>query len=192
MPRPMSQAMLAAIAANQLNPALFVTATFATGPIYVWTGYGSIAWNGQTWLGIGTFGGISVIEEGSTIEAKGIVLTFSGFDANLVANVMGEFLLSAPVAIYLGFFAGNTLIADPVPAWVGRMDQPTVDITGLTASISINCENRLIEMNTPVNRRYTNDDQQLVAPGDLGLSFQSGIQELTIYWGMTPNSNNNM
>ncbi len=94
--------------------------------------------------------------------------------------------------VYLGLFAGGAPIASPITAWAGRMDQPTITVGGETADIKINCENRLIDLNTSVQRRYTNDDQQLVAPGDLGLSFQSGIQEVVIYWGVIPSSKNNV
>src|ERR1035441_8735896 len=69
--RAMSSAMLAAITSPGIQPAFFVMATFATGPVYLWSGIGSIFWNGQTWLGVGTLGSISVAEEGSTVEAKG-------------------------------------------------------------------------------------------------------------------------
>jgi len=32
-------------------------------------------------------------------------------------------------------------------SWAGRTDQPTIEMDGSTATISINCENRLVEMN---------------------------------------------
>ena len=190
--RAMSSAMLAAITSPGIQPAFFVMATFATGPVYLWSGIGSIFWNGQTWLGVGTLGSISVAEEGSTVEAKGITIGLSGFDSSFLTAVLGEFQLGLPVVVYLGLFADGALIASPITAWAGRMDQPTITVGGETADIKISCENRLIDLNTSVQRRYTNDDQQLVAPGDLGLSFQSGIQEVVIYWGVIPNSKNNV
>ena len=194
MPRSMSSAMKTAIAADLLPPALFVTATFATGPIYVWSGNFPIVWNSLTWVGIGSLGGVSVIEESSTVEAKGITLTLSGFDAGLLANVLAEVQLGAPVTVYLGFFdpTAPTLIATPIPAWAGRMDQPTIDVDGKKGNISINCENRLMDMNTPVDRRYTIQDAQIFAPGDEGFNFVSGIQEITVYWGAVPNNANNI
>jgi hypothetical protein len=183
-----------AIAADLLLPAFFLVATFTTGPVYLWTGNYPIVWNSHTWLGVGTLGGISVIEEGSDVQAKGITLTLSGFDATLLPDVLTEFQLGAPVTVYVGFFnpISLALITSPIIAWAGRMDQPTIDVDGKSAAIGINCESRLIDLNTPVDRRYTQDDQQLVAPGDLGFSFQAGIQEVTIYWGESPNSKNNI
>ena len=193
MPRNMTQGFLGAMQGAVLRPALFVQATFVSGPIYVWSGIGQITWNGQVWTGIGTLGSISTIEEGSTVAAKGITLTLSGIDASLLNDVMTEFQVGLPVSVTLGVFdTNNALIADPVCCFSGRMDQPTIDVTGTLATIAINCENRLVEMNVAVDRRYTDEDQQMDYPGDLGFQFVNGIQEAQIYWGRSPSSQNNL
>jgi hypothetical protein len=193
MPRSgLSSAQLTAIQSGNIRPAFFVEANFASGPIYVWSGRGSIAWGGHTWLGVGTLGTISTIEEGSGVDAKGITLSMSGIDSSLLTEVMTEFQVGLPVIVRLGLFDANlALIDDPVIAWAGRMDQPTIDVDGQTCTISINCENRLVEMNVAVDRRYTNEDQQLDYPGDRGMEFVSSIQDVTIYWGRTPSNVNN-
>jgi len=193
MPRNMTQGFLGAMQGAVLRPALFVQAAFVSGPIYVWSGIGQITWNGQVWTGIGTLGSISTIEEGSTVAAKGITLTLSGIDASLLNDVMTEFQVGLPVSVTLGVFdTNNALIADPVCCFSGRMDQPTIDVTGTLATIAINCENRLVEMNVAVDRRYTDEDQQMDYPGDLGFQFVNGIQEAQIYWGRSPSSQNNL
>ena len=193
MPRNMTPAVLGAMQGAVLRPALFVEAAFVSGPIYVWSGIGQITWNGQVWTGIGTLGSISTIEEGSTVAAKGITLTLSGIDASLLNDVMTEFQVGLPVSVTLGVFdTNNALIADPVCCFSGRMDQPTIDVTGTLATIAINCENRLVEMNVAVDRRYTDEDQQMDYPGDLGFQFVNGIQEAQIYWGRSPSSTNNL
>jgi hypothetical protein len=193
MPRPMSSAMLAAIQAQHLRPALFVQMQFMTGPLYVWSGTGSVTWNGHTWLGVGTLGTISTIEESGTVEAKGVTLTLSGIDPAMLADALQEFQTGAPVAIYLGLFdSGGSLIANPVTSWAGRMDQPSIEVGGDSAVISIACENRLIEMNVAVDRRYTATDQSIDYPGDLGFNWVLSIQEQNIYWGRVPSSSNNL
>ena len=187
MPRTLSSAFLAATQAPLLRPALFIEAHFTSGPLYAWSGFGSIDWNSQTWIGIGTLGSVSTIEEGASVEAKGITLTMNGIDATLLADVLGEFQVGLPAIVSLGLFDSNgVLIADPVTSWAGRMDQPTIDVDGTTATIAINCESRLLDMNVAVDRRYTNEDQQLENPGDRGLEFINSIQEVVIYWGRSP------
>lgn len=194
MPRPdATPAFIAALAQSIIRPAIFVQATFATATLYLWTGRGNVSWNGHTWTGVGTLGTVSTIEEGSTVEARGITLTMSGLDATALSDVLNEVQQGLPALVYLGLFDENlALIPNPVTAFAGRMDQPTIDVDGTTATISIACESRLMDMNTPAERRYTNEDQQREYPNDQGFSFVNGIQEVTIYWGRTPSSKNNI
>ena len=195
MPRVMSTAMLAALTSPEIYPAIFVEANFETGPVYLWSGFGSIVWGGNTWTGIGSMGSISTISEGTAVEARGVVLKLSGIDPVLLPAVLGEFLLGAPAIAYLGLFSPGTptsLIANPIVIFSGRMDQPALEIGGQTASIAIACEGLLVEMNTAVDRRYTPDDQQRDWPGDLGMNFVYGIQELNIYFGGAPTSSGNL
>lgn len=192
--RAMSSDMRAALTSTLVRPALFAAITFANETVYLWNGRGTLTWNGHDWQGVGTLGGVSAIEEGSTLQARGITLTMSGIDTELFADILQQMSLGKPVALYLGFFDGGSppaLIVDPIPIWVGRTDQPTIDVTGNAIPLSLSCENKLIEMNTPVDRRYTHDDQQIDNPGDLGFQFVSSIQDMTTYWGQTPNSTNN-
>ena len=190
MSRPMTSGMLGAIEASQLLPAIFVQATMASGTVYLWSGLGNIAWNGQTWQGVGSLLNISTVEEKAEVRATGISITLSDIDSTLLTDVLGEFQLCGPVTVFLGAFsAPGTLIANPITVWSGLLDQPTIDVSADTASISINCESRLIEMNVAVDRRYTDQEQQLDHPGDLGFSFVNSIQDQPIYWGRTPTVN---
>src|SRR5690242_15172205 len=193
MPRQMSGDFLAAITSQKIRPALFVEVHFVSEVTYVWSGLGTISWNGHDWLGVGSLGEVSVIEEGTTIEAKGITLKLSGIDPTLLSGVLTDFRVGLPALVYLGMFdEGGSLITDPIISWAGRTDQPTIEMDGSTATISINCENRLVEMNVATDRRLTNEDQQLDHPGDRGLEFTSSIQDCQIFWGRSPSSHNNL
>jgi hypothetical protein len=187
MSRPMSSDVLDAITSTLIRPAIFVEANFTSGPIYVWSGIGTISWDGKDWTGLGSLGSVSVIEEGSDVQAKGITLTLSGIDTTLLNGVLTEFKVGLPVLVYLGMFDSNgDLIADPIISWAGRTDQPTIEMDGSSATISINCENRLVEMNVSLDRRYTNEDQRRYYPDDRGFEFVPSIQEVTINWGRSP------
>ncbi len=191
--RAMTSDAIAAITSPMVRPALLVQATFASETIYFWSGLGTIVWNGQAWIGIGSLGSISTIEEGSTVEAKGINFSISGFDPSALGAVMGEFQVALPALVFLGFFdAAGALIDDPVCCFSGRMDKPTLDVSGTSATITINCENRLVEMNVSAERRYTHEDQQVDFPGDLGFQFVNSIQDSQIYFGRFPSTKNNL
>ena len=191
MPRFTDPTIIAALSAGELWPAFFVTITFASTTAYLWSGIGSITWNGHTWTGIGSLMGLSTMEDGSTVEARGITITVSGLDPALLSDCMTEFQLGLPASVILGFYAAGALISTPIVSWSGRTDQPTIDIAD-QASIAINCENRLIDMNVAVDRRYTNQDQQMTWPGDLGFMFVDALQEMTFYFNGKPNNTNNI
>ncbi len=163
MPRPLSSALAAVFASGVFRPVVFVELHFVSGTVYVWSGVGDLAWNGHTWTGLGRLASISTIEDASTIIANGITLTCSGIDPTMTNDVLHEVQVGLPVLIYIGSYDDTwTLIADPITAWAGRMDQPQIDIDSSTAILTINCENRLVEMNTAVDRRYTNDDLRTI------------------------------
>src|SRR4051794_28947023 len=127
----------ATLESAETRPAVFVEAYFATGPINVWSGLGSVVWDGKTWTGLGSLGSIGTVEEGAAVEAKGLSLMLSGIDPAMLTGVVSEFRVGLPVRVWLGFFdAANALIPVPVVSFVGRTDQPTLKVDGLSATIT--------------------------------------------------------
>ena len=184
MPRNISSDMLAALSQPIISPALFVSITFSSEVVYLWSGIGSVTWNSLVWSGVGSLMSISTPEDSTQVEAKGITLSLSGIDATLLPQALHDVTLGLPVTVYLGLYdVTGSLIDTPVIAWAGRIDQPTFTVSGSEVTLDINCETRLLDMNIPVDRRYTNEDTQMDHPGDLGCMFVDGIQEVTIYWG---------
>ena len=190
--------MLDALSSPLFYPVLFVQLTFSNETIYLWSGIGTTTFNGQTWSGIGGLLGVSATEDSSKVEAKGILVSLSAIDATLLPEALQYVQLGLPVIVYLGLSSGapitegGTLVSSPVVAWSGRIDQPTFTISGDTCNLSIACENRLVDMNVSIERRYTNDDTQSLNPGDLGCSFVATTNERTLYWGGFPSSTNDL
>jgi len=189
MPRSMTSAMLAAISAS-FEPAIFVQMTFSTGTANMWTGAGPVSWNSLTWTGMGSFLSLGQqIEEGSTVEARGVIISLSGIDPTLLSESLNDLQLGLPVQIWLAAMSGGAPVNSPVLLWSGVTDQPNVRLSATSATIDINCENLLVTLNVPVDRRYTQQDQQMDWPGDVGFNFVNSVQETTINWGTTANSN---
>ena len=192
MPRTTSPTLLAALQARDLQPAIFVQIQFVSAIVRLWSGAGSVTWNGQTWIGIGSLLGVSVIEDAATVEARGISITLSGLDASLLAGALSYFKTGLPASVLFGAYSGGSLIATPIVSWSGRTDIPEISYDGETATITIACENRLADSNIPVDRRYTNQDQQMTWPGDLCFQFVDGLQEMTLFIGGQANTTNNI
>jgi hypothetical protein len=56
------------------------------------------------------------------------------------------------------------------------------------ATIAINAENRLVDLNRPSNLRYTNASQQILNSSDTGFKYVQAIQGKEILWGRPSNS----
>lgn len=192
MPRTIDSTLISAVQAPNLKLALFVQLTFATSTVNLWSGFGSVTWNGMTWIGLGSLLGIEAIEDGLNVQARGIAVTLSGLDRNLLSNCLDDFVLGGPAVVMLGVYVSGSLYANPFLSWMGRMDRPEIEVSETSAQITINCENALVSMNTPVDRRYTIEDQQMQWPGDLGMNFVDSIQNITTYWMQYPNNTNNV
>jgi hypothetical protein len=178
---------------------------FADNTIYVWSGIGPITWNGNTYQGVGSLGSISTISEDSTVEAKNVAFELSGIPSTLVSEVLWETRLLYTAQAYFALWdtSGN-LIPNPVLSYQGKMDQPSIEDDGKTCSISISCENVLVDLNRPCYRRYTNDDQQIDLQAtltrlglssstvDTGFRWVAGLQEQITFWGTMPSSINNV
>ncbi len=74
------------------------------------------------------------------------------------------------------------VVADPYLLFSGRMDTMNISDDGERANITVSCESRLIDLNRPKVRRYTQVDQQTEFSGDKGLDFISSLQEKSIRW----------
>lgn len=75
------------------------------------------------------------------------------------------------------------LIADPFVLRRGRFNIAPIQDDGDTATITAQYEDRLILLETPVNRRYTHEDQQLRYPGDKGFDQVPELQNAQDVWG---------
>lgn len=192
MPRGYSSAFGTELAGQYLRPCFFCQIQFTSGISYIWSGIGNIAWNGQTWSGVGSLGKISKIEESSEVKATNISLELSGIDSNLLHQAIGETRQGYPVQIWFGALSANptklvtgppTIIADPWKVFSGRMDQPTIQEGADTSTISISVESRMVDLQRPRERRYTHQDQQIDFPGDLGFEYVESLQNWSGIWG---------
>jgi hypothetical protein len=184
MPRPWSATMLAQLSAQKIRPVLFLQMHFNDGDIFVWSGIGNVTWNSQIWTGLGQLGTISSIEESSELKATNVTFTLSGIPQDLIQHALGQVRQGNAVKLWFGCLGdNNNVMADPLQIFAGRMDVPTIDEGAQTSTISISVENRLIDLNRSRERRYTNQDQQIDHPGDLGFQYVQFIQNWNGTWG---------
>ena len=164
---------------------LFCKLEWDSGDLYVWSGYGDISWDGQTWTGLGHLAGISAIQETPDIIASGVQMQLSGIPSSLIALALGQARQGNEVSIWLGAMsASGSIVADPYLIFSGLMDVPSILEQGDTSTINITAENRLIELNRIHEVRHTDRYQRQRFSGDKGFEYVASLQDKPINWGI--------
>lgn len=169
-------------AKKNLTMVVLAKLEFSSGTLYVHDGIGSLSFGGDTYVGVGSFGGIESSDEQIELVAKPITLSLSGVDSSIVSSAMTEDYQNKPVTIYLGFLNdSNAFVATPEIVWEGRMNQMQVSISKGTGSIKLSCEYRL--RREPIIARFSDQDQKLAFPGDRFFDLLPTIANYAGKWG---------
>ena len=187
--RTISSDMVAEVTTAQLSPILMASLDLST-PLYLWTGYGTLTYNGVGYLGLGSLGTISPVQETTDLSARGITMQLSGVPTALVYDALTEDYQGRACSIMFGALSPTAgLISSPITVFSGRMDVMQISDDGQSSQITMTAENKLIDFKRTREVRYTDEEQQTLFAGDLGLEFVNAIQEKTIYWGNQNHTN---
>ena len=183
----MSRAFGAASAAAFIQPNVqiitFVMLDFASGIVRVHNGLGTYTWGGNDWVGVGSLGTVSQLEEGADVSPYGITLTLSALDAVVSGAALNEDYFMRPVSIYIGALsAEDVLLNDPLQMWGGHMDVMSVTAGAENDQVTINCESELAAFDRSSNLKYTTQSQQQFYPGDVFFNFLPKIDGAKIRW----------
>lgn len=188
MSRGLTTGFTTAADAGTVYPALLCSFDFSGGDVNVWSGMGDLVYDSVTYSGVGDLGGISAIEETEETRANGLSFQLNGIPSAMVSSILGEDYRNRVCTVQLALFASltaTTPITAPAVMFVGRMDQAVMDDDGETAVINLSAESRLVDLQRPRERRYTDEDQR-GNPSytvDLGLEYVAGMQDKDLLWG---------
>lgn len=181
--RDLTAGMQSAISATEVEPILLFEGVFISGNVYAWSGYGTIVWNGENWIGTGTLLSVSEVSENSDTGAAGATVALNGIPQTLISLALAECRQGASGRIYFGVLSSGAVLADPILMFEGKLDVPTIEEDAEVSSITITYESRLIDLERPRINRYTKEDQIRIFPGDKGFDYVPSIQEQKITWG---------
>lgn len=184
MTRTVTTAVNNEFTATELSPFFAVELAFESGTVRLWTGYGTIEINGNSFLTGGDILSISGITETAEVEANGISVGLTGLDTALIGSALSEPYQGRDCNLYVGVLSdAGAVIADPIKIFAGRMDLMTVEDNGGSAEINVTAESKLIDLERGRQRRYTSTDQKLDYPDDRGLDFIAELQDKQVIWG---------
>ena len=184
MARALTAGMLAAMATGVLRPLILYEGEFSGGTVRLFSGYGTLDWNGNTFTGSGQMLNITAIQEVSGLQAINFTVSLNGELPSLIALALGQVRRGKSGSVWLGLLDdSNALIADPFLCFKGRADRPDIVPDPAHTVISVAYESRLIDASRRRERRYTSEDQQIDYPDDKGFDFVPALQDAQFTWG---------
>ena len=161
-----------------------IKAEFDTDDILLWTGQGDIVIDSETYTGAGSFLTISGVEDVTELRSTGLSLGLSGMDDTVLDYALTENYQNRPITLFMGFqMGGSNEIAGVMTLFKGRMITLSITDSPTGSTITLDCENRLIDLRRPSNLRYTKESQEFLFTGDKGLDRIASLQDKEITWG---------
>ena len=190
MSRGLGASNVSAVDAAVVRPVVFCEIKYdaPTGTLYLHDNIGDIVaddWNGtsRTWSGLGDFGSISQIEEGSQISPYKVDLVLSGIDATIANAHLQDDTILRDVYLSIGFIGlDREVLADPHPMWQGKVDDVQVAI-GDQSVIRVSCESHLTAFEKTNGRLQNDADHQSEFSGDLFYKYLPQMVEAKFRWG---------
>ena len=174
---------IAALDDDVVYIAFLFEAEFADGFTRCWTGIGDRTYDGDTYTGIGWLVGLSSIEETTDIKAAGITVSLNGVPSEVVSIALQSLEQNKVGRVFVALDQANGTNIGTFKFFEGRLDVGQIDESAETATVVLNYESRLIDLERAAERRYTNEDQQQEYADDRGMEYVAGLVDVTINWG---------
>ena len=186
MSRSINANIVSALSNPEIEPFYAVRLDFATAAIYLWTGYGDKTINSQTYIGSGNLLSIDGLEEVNDLSTAGTSLVLNGMDSTILNYALTEEYQGREVNIYWG--VGG--VSEVVEVFSGYMDQMTIVDKGDTSTIKLSVESKLIVLERPNIRRYTEGSHSSVIAtegysnsNDSFFRWVAKLQDVQVAWG---------
>lgn len=156
----------------------FVQLDFRDSTQYICSANITINWNGQDWLGLGTIGAISAIEESEGTESKSLTFTLSVAQRSVLALAVGdvEQYRGRDAKIYFcPLDESFRLVGTPQLCWRGIMDTMSVGVDGEEGQISLKCETSAYGLKRQPGLRLNAAQQKSRYPTDTGLDYLTDL-----------------
>jgi len=206
MSRDLSTALSGSLEDNVVYPFFAIDLEFdSPNTLRLWTGYGTLVYEGVSYFGTGELLGISSVEETVEMAAKGATLTLSGVPSEVISLALQEPYQGRVCKINFGMFATDNLLQEDATSYIllqdgakislesqqtsltevftGYMNQMNIEESPDTSTIQLTVENKLVDLERPRVARYTSAYQKDKFNGDLGLDFVESLQDQKLTWG---------
>jgi len=172
------------LAEDHQNIVFAIKAEFDTDDILLHTSLGDLVIDGETYEGAGELLAISEIEDSNDLSSAGVTFSITGMDSQVLGYALTENYQNRPITLLMAFLSGGTdqVVASMI-LYKGRMMQMSISDNPNGSSITLQTENRLMDLRRPSNYRYTKESQASLYANDSSLNEVAKIQDMKINWG---------
>ena len=175
------------LTSGSLIPFYAIKMNFTSGTLLLATTYADLIIGGNTYLGTGNIIGVSPITETSDTRASGLEIVLNGLDTSILSAGLTEDTQGMVVEVYFGVLTttnnADAVVDTPYQIFSGFIDSMVLEENGEESSLKFTVENKLITLEIPTDRRYTDQDQQNFFSGDKGCNFVTSLQDKSVAWG---------
>jgi len=187
MSRSIGSAFGTQLTSGSLRPFYAIKMNFISGTLLLATTYADLVIGGNTYLGTGNIIGVSPITETSDTRASGLEIVLNGLDTSILSAGLTEDTQGMVVEVYFGVLTttsnADAVVDTPYQIFSGFIDSMVLEENGEESSLKFTVENKLITLEIPTDRRYTDQDQQNFFSGDKGCNFVTSLQDKSVAWG---------
>lgn len=207
MSRDLESNMAELLLEPQVHAFFAIQLFFDSQTLKFWSGLGDLTVGSDTYVGSGQMIEVSELNESADISAKGATVTLSGLPSNLLSLVLTEPYQGRKCKIFFGALNaygqrllledgslllnqdGSAFTLSEAPSdvltevFTGYVDQMNIDEGAETSVVSVSVESRLIDLQKPRPRRYTDASQKGRFPTDEAFEYVEDLQDKKFQWG---------
>lgn len=182
MSRGMTTDVINRVTSETPRRVLAIELDFDSGVSRITTAPFDVTFDGDTYVGVGIAGRVSAVEESGELAAYSLSMELSGIPRDAIALALTEPYQNRPATVWEVVLDDDDQPIDgPIIAFRGLMDIMTVDF-GDTATVTLQCTNRLADWERPKITRYSDEDQQRLHPGDVGCQYAAAMENREVVW----------
>ena len=163
----------------------FVQLEFASSTQYLCTANITLTWGGHDWLGFGTVGGISPIEESEGVESRALTFTLSVAQQSVLALAVGaveEYRGKIAKMYFCPLDESFQLVGTPQLCWRGIMDLMAIGVEGEEGKITLKCETSAYGLKRQPNLRLNAAQHKKRYPNDTGFDYLNDLIATPSVW----------
>jgi len=187
--RTLSGTNLAHIDSGHTHPCLLGKFEFGT-PVYAHTGLGTITYDTNDYLGVGTLAGLTGLEETENIVPAPVRVQLDGLNSVVLAESLDAASYGDRVTFFIGYRNDDgTLIDNPWTFYKGRVDSSSFS-RGKENSVSLTIQHDLAVLAKKIGTKYTDEEQQRRYVGDNAFKAVEQMQTVSkdLVWGSNKGS----